>query len=279
MFRRVLMLICAAMMLGAPAFAQDSETPSAADFGAYDLGDEEILDVQTIIDGQMTVAQSFSELAIRFFLNLLVCWIIVHFFYYRKSRRRDYYFTFMVFSTAMLMLLSMMGNAEVGVGLTLGLFAIFGVIRYRTETVPIREMTYLFVIIALAAMNGLAPVYHVVGATSGNPHYVLSGGSVGVMVVANLLVILLIWILECGRFISHSSTKLVLYDRIDLITPDKRAELVADLEKRLGFPVESVEIGHVDFLKDTAFVKVTYSLQKGETSTIDQLLKAKDYAG
>ena len=133
----------------------------ADELGAYTLADDEFLDVQSITDAMMTSAQSLTELAIRFFLNLAVCWILVHFFYYRKSRRRDYYFTFMVFSSAMLMLLYMMGNVEVGVGLTLGLFAIFGVIRYRTETVPIREMTYLFVIIALAAMNGLAPIYKV----------------------------------------------------------------------------------------------------------------------
>ena len=127
------------------------------ELGDFNLADEELIDVQTITDAMMTTSQSLTELAIRFLLNLAVCWILVQFFYYRKSKRRDYYFTFMVFSSAMLLLLYMMGNAEVGVGLTLGLFAIFGVIRYRTETVPIREMTYLFVIIAVAAVNGLAP--------------------------------------------------------------------------------------------------------------------------
>ena len=200
------------------------------DLGEYDLADENFLDVQSITDAMMTTAQSLTELAIRFFLNLAVCWVIVGLFYYRKSRRRDYYFTFMVFSTAMLMLLYIMGNVEVGVGLTLGLFAIFGVIRYRTETVPIREMTYLFVIIALAAMNGLAPLYRV-----------------------------------------------VLYDRIELIVPERRAELVADLEKRLGLKIDNVEIGHVDFLKDAAFIKVFYTLGHGETGSIDQLTRAKDY--
>ena len=204
------------------------------DLGEYDLADENFLDVQSITDAMMTTAQSLTELALRFFLNLAVCWVIVGLFYYRKSRRRDYYFTFMVFSTAMLMLLYIMGNVEVGVGLTLGLFAIFGVIRYRTETVPIREMTYLFVIIALAAMNGLAPLYRV-------------------------------------------ATKLVLYDRIELIVPERRAELVADLEKRLGLKIDNVEIGHVDFLKDAAFIKVFYTLGHGETGSIDQLTRAKNY--
>ena len=246
--------------------------------GDYTLADENIMDgIQTITDAAMTTCQSVSELCIRFFLNLLVCWIIVQFFYYRKSRRRDYYFTFIIFSAAMLMLLYMMGNVEVGVGLTLGLFAIFGVIRYRTETVPIREMTYLFVIIALAAMNGLAPVYKLVGAAGPDPHYALNTGGVAIMALANALVIILIWILESRWLSGRTATKLVLYDRIELITPERRADLVADLEKRLGVKVTGVEIGHVDFLKDSAFIKVRYIPAEGETSTIETITKAKDY--
>ena len=252
---------------------------TAQDFGDYTLADENIIDVQTITDAMMTTGQSLTELAIRFFINLLVCWVLVQFFYYRKSRRRDYYFTFMVFSSAMLMLLYIMGNVEVGVGLTLGLFAIFGVIRYRTETVPIREMTYLFVIIALAAVNGLAPVYKLAGAASANPHYVLSGGTVGIMALSNALVIALVWVLESGKMLKHTSAKLVLYDRIELIVPERREELIADLEKRIGLKVEGVEIGHVDFLKDAAFIKVYYTLEAGDSGSIDSLTKAKDFVG
>lgn len=250
---------------------------TAQDFGDYTLADDAIMDVQTITDAMMTTAQSFTELAIRFFLNLFVCWVLVQFFYYRKSRRRDYYFTFMVFSSSMLMLLYIMGNVEVGVGLTLGLFAIFGVIRYRTETVPVREMTYLFVIIALAAMNGLAPVYKLVGAASSNPHYALSVGSVSIMAISNILVILLIWVLENGPLLKHTSTKLVLYDRIDLIVPEKREELIADLEKRIGVKILNLEVGHVDFLKDAAFIKISYQLGKDQSGSIDSLTRAKDF--
>jgi hypothetical protein len=252
---------------------------TAQDIGDYTLADENIIDVQTITDAMMTTTQSLTELAVRFFVNLVACWILVQFFYYRKSRRRDYYFTFMVFSTAMLLLLYIMGNVEVGVGLTLGLFAIFGVIRYRTETVPIREMTYLFVIIALAAVNGLAPVYKLVGATSAYPHYALSGGTVGIMVLSNALVIALVWVLESGKMLKHTSAKLVLYDRIELILPERREELTADLEKRIGLKVEGVEVGHVDFLKDAAFIKVYYTLDAGNSGSIDNLTKAKDFVG
>ena len=247
-------------------------------FGDVDVADDMLLDVQTITDAMMTTAQKIGELGIRFAINLLVCWLLVHFFYYKKSKRRDYYFTFIVFSSAMLTLLYIMGNVEVGVGLTLGLFAIFGVIRYRTETVPIREMTYLFIIIALAAVNGLAPLYHVVDIATA-PHYVLSWGNVGVMALVNALMLLLVWVLESESLVKHITTKLVQYDRIDLIVPEKREELVEDLEKRLGVKVENVEIGHVDFLKDSAMIKVYYRLGKGESNSVNTVTRAKDYVG
>ena len=253
-------------------FVQDD----LAAFGNADLGDDVLFDVQTITDAMMTTAQKVGELGIRFAINLLVCWILVHFFYYRKSRRRDYYFTFMIFSSAMLTLLYIMGNVEVGVGLTLGLFAIFGVIRYRTETVPIREMTYLFVIIALAAVNGLAPLYQIADLATA-PHYVLSWGNVGVMALVNALIVLLVWVLESEHLVKHTTTKLVLYDRIELIVPEKREDLIADLEKRLGVKVDNVEIGHVDFLKDAAFIKVFYRLGKGVSNSVNTVTRAKDF--
>jgi len=258
------------------AFAQEADEAGSGEVTEIYDPDFDPIDVQAITDAMMTTPQKLAELGIRFAVNLLVCWILVQFFYYRKSRRRDYYFTFMIFSSAMLLLLYIMGNVEVGVGLTLGLFAIFGVIRYRTETVPIREMTYLFVIIALAAVNGLAPLFKLTAAAT-DPHYVLNWGSVGVMCVVNLLVVLLMLVLESDRLLAHTSTKLVLYDRIDLIVPEKRAELIADLEKRIGVKIQNLEIGHVDFLKDAAFIKIYYHLEKGETNTINTLTRAKDF--
>ena len=275
---KILSLVLALTLgLGTPQHNMNFVQDDSAEFGALDPLVDETLDIGAITDAVMTTGQKITELGIRFLLNLLVTLILVGVFYYRKSRRRDYYFTFLVFSTAMLMLLYVMGSVEVGVGLTLGLFAIFGVIRYRTETVPIREMTYLFVIIALAAVNGLAPLYVVEGALTNTPSFRLLPGNVGILALVNLLVILLVWVLESGRIVKHTSTKLVLYDRIELIVPERRAELVEDLEKRIGIKIDQIEIGHVDFLKDAAFIKVYYNLGKNESNTIDTLTKAKEF--
>lgn len=206
--------------------------------------------------------QSLIHLLMRFAFNLLVSWLIVRFCYYRKSQRRDYVLTFMLFSSAMFLLIFLMENVKLQIGLTLGLFAIFGVIRYRTETVPVREMTYLFVIIAISVINGLA-----------------LNISYAELLAADALVLLLLWVLESRLLLRHTSTKLVLYERIDLITPQRRGELVADLERRLGLKIDKVEVGHVDFLRDVAFVKVYYALEGDEQNSIDTLTKPNQFVG
>ncbi len=241
--------------------------------GAVDSSDC-LLGVHACAESALSTAQSLSELALRFFLNLLSCWIIVRFLYYPKSRRRDYVFTFLAFSSAMLLLLYAMERVNVEVGLTLGLFAIFGVIRYRTETVPIREMTYLFIIIAIAAVNGLTPLYKFAGAgPDGAAHYTLGLGDVVIAVCANALAIILIWILESSRSLRRTSSKLILYDRIDLIVPEKRGELFKDLEQRCGIVPTDVEIGNIDFLKDSAYIRVYYKSESKVHSTVDSIVK------
>ncbi|MBQ2430095.1 MAG: DUF4956 domain-containing protein [Alistipes sp.] len=204
--------------------------------------------------------QSLLHLLMRFAFNLLISWVIVRFCYYRKSQRKDYVLTYMLFSSAMFLLIFLMENVNLQIGLTLGLFAIFGVIRYRTETVPVREMTYLFVIIATSVINGLAL----------NISYVE-------LIVANLLIFLLIWAMESHVLLRHTSAKLVIYEKIQLITPERREEMIADLEQRLGHKVNKVEVGHVDFLRDVAFVKVYYELPDGEINTVDHISKPNQF--
>ena len=204
--------------------------------------------------------QSLLHLLMRFAFNLLISWLIVRICYYRKSQREDYVLTYMLFSSAMFLLIFLMENVNLQIGLTLGLFAIFGVIRYRTETVPVREMTYLFVIIATSVINGLAL----------NISYVE-------LIVANALIFLLIWAMESRVLLRHTSAKLVIYEKIQLITPERREEMIADLEQRLGHKVNKVEVGHVDFLRDVAFVKVYYELPDGEINTVDHISKPNQF--
>jgi hypothetical protein len=199
---------------------------------------------------------SFWMLLLRFTFNLLVCWVIIQFFYYRKSRRRDYYFTFMLFSVTIFLLLFLLESIPMQIGFALGLFAIFGMIRYRTETVQIREMTYLFVIIGISVINGLAMNIPLVS-----------------IIVANFLFILVIKLLESNKFLKHTSTKIILYERIALIKPEKYDEMLADLQNRTGLNITKVEVGHIDFLRDVAYLKVYYKADPSEINTIDSIIR------
>lgn len=243
------------------------------DFQDVNLAESELLDIQTLGENVMSTSASLTELAVKFILNLLSCFIITRLLYYPKSHRTDYYFTFMAFSSAMLLLLHKMGSVEVGVGLTLGLFAIFGIIRYRTETVPIREMTYLFIIIAVAAINGLSTVYKEVIGPDGTGTFVFSWQDVGLSGLTNLLIIVLLFFLEHALSLPRTLTKIIQYDKIKLIVPEKRDELIADLKERTGLDITDVEIGQIDFLKDSAFMKIIYRPQAGEFSSIQSIRK------
>jgi hypothetical protein len=199
---------------------------------------------------------NFWMLLLRFAFNLLVCWVIIQFFYYRKSRRKDYYFTFMLFSVTIFLLLFLLQSIPMQIGFALGLFAIFGMIRYRTETVQIREMTYLFVVIGISVVNGLSMEV---------PHVSV--------VVANLLFIVVTWLLESNKFLKHTSTKIVLYEKIALIKPDRYDELLADLRERTGLQITRAEVGHIDFLRDVAYLKVYYKAGSDEINTIDSITR------
>ena len=192
----------------------------------------------------------------RLLISVITVGIIVHAFYYPKAKRRDYYFTFSIIGVSIFLLIYLMGGVKLKVGFALGLFAIFGIIKYRTEQVPIREMTYMFVIIAVAAINGLA-----------------SKVSYFELLVTNLIFIVALAICENTKWMKHVPSKLIKYDNVKLIAHGKEDELKADLEKRLGLKIIRIEVGNVDFLKDSAIIKIYYEPIMDEFGTIDTVMK------
>ena len=197
-------------------------------------------------------------------LNCITVWLIVHFFYYPKGQRRDYYFTFILLSVSIFMLIYLFmgqgnssGVSDAGmVGAALGLFAIFGIIRYRTESVPIREMTYLFFLIALSVLNGKTGDLGIVGA-----------------LVINLVFIIVVWLAENFHSAYNQGCKFVKYDNIELIKPDRYDDLVKDLEERLGLKITRVEVGAVDFLTDMAMLRVFYIDPNKRIKSVDRVFK------
>ena len=203
----------------------------------------------------------FGYALLRFALCILVNWVIIDRLYYKKSRRRDFYFTFMLMSVAIFFLVYFMmgmdrGKATMGVGL--GLFGIFSIMRYRTDTMPVREMTYLFIIICLSVGHAMFD----------------AESDINIGVMADLLklaiidVIMFVAILMCERSLKIMNTKLIQYDRPELVKPENKEALIEDLEQRTGLKIKKVEVGGIDFLKDSVVLRVTYE-GKGKANEVD----------
>ena len=177
-----------------------------------------------------------------FAFNFLVAFLVVRFIYYPSTHNKRYIFTFLAFNTLIYFVLSFMNSIEIGIGVGFGLFAIFSILRYRTDPIPIREMTYLFIIAALPVMNS-------------------AGSNSEVwwqLVAANGIILVILWVLEKEWGFHYEATKRITYERIELIHPDRRAELLEDLETRTGLQIKRISIGKVDFLRDTASLVIYY---------------------
>lgn len=214
------------------------------------------LDPVTLMGVPVLDTRGLVEMLVRFVLNLLAVGSIVRFFYYPKSFRRDYYFTFMLISVSIFMLVFYMEGAKLKVGAALGLFAIFGIIRYRTEAIPIREMTYLFFVVALSVINGMAEEMSIIE-----------------LMIPNVIFVLVAWLFESSRLVRHVPSKYVCYDNISLITPERREELIADLKRRTGLNVICVEIGTIDFLRDSALLKIYYDDARDKGNDMEDLIR------
>ena len=190
--------------------------------------------------------QLFSEdayiLLLRLLVNMTFLTILIRYLYYPKTKRKDYLFTYYLIGTITFFLCFGLKKLDIDTGMGLGLFAIFGIIRYRTDAIEIKEMTYLFLIIGVSVVNSLAS----------------NNISIAEMAIINITVVLLTFGLENLWLVKHETRKTINYERIDLIVPEKYDTMKADIEKRTGIAINRFEIGKIDFLTDTAQVRIFY---------------------
>lgn len=184
----------------------------------------------------------FVQFLLGFGFNLCVAILLVRFIYYPSTHNKRYVFTFLAFNTMIFFVLSFMTSIEIGIGVGFGLFAIFSILRYRTDPIPVREMTYLFVIVALPVMNT---------ASSDSKLWPQ-------LVVANLAILAIMFVLEKEWGFHFEASKRIVYEKIELIRPDTLPQLKADLEQRTGLKIKRVVVGKVNFLRDTADLTVYY---------------------
>lgn len=191
----------------------------------------------------------FTELVLRFLLNITVIYIMVRWLYYTTTRRKDYLFTYILISTAVFLLCFLLESVKLQLGFALGLFAVFGIIRYRTDAIPIKEMTYLFLVIGISVINAL----------TGTDVTVID------LLFSNVVIILITYGLEKVWLLKYESSKRIIYEKIDLIKPARREELIRDLRERTGIEkINRVDVGKIDFLKDTCEVTIFYDATEAE---------------
>lgn len=211
------------------------------------------------IDPNQVVADIFGgnqllEFAIRYGFNLLVMFIIVRLIYYPRHKNKDFLFTFFLFNTLNFLICFLLSATKLKMGFAFGLFAIFSIIRYRTVMVPIREMGYFFVSVSLALVNSLAVI-------PDKDSMILIGA-------ANLITVIFILALDGKLMLEHENFKLVTYERIDLIRPERREEMLEDLRYRTGLPIHRIEILKFDFLRDVARIHAFYYAAENESKSI-----------
>lgn len=204
---------------------------------------------------------SFLELLLRFTLNLIVILVLVRWLYYSTTKRKDYLFTYILISTLIFLLCYLLASVKLQIGFALGLFAIFGIIRYRTSSIPIKEMTYLFLIIGVSIINSLAD----------------AKTSVTEVLFTNFIIIALTFCMEKIWLQKRELSKIVTYEKIDLIKPERIQELIKDLQERTGIQqITRVEIGKIDFLKDTCKLQIFYGVAGNQLNNFSAVEPCKD---
>ncbi len=185
--------------------------------------------------------EGFRELAFRFFFNLIVIYIIARLIYYKLRQNRDYLFTLFIFNLVVFFVCFLLSSAKISIGFAFGVFAIFSILRYRTTTVPIKEMTYMFISLSVAIINSL---------TTGSISFVE-------LLFPNVMLVGFAFVME-KTWVKNEYKREVLYEKIELIKPDRYEDLINDLRERTGLKIHRAEVGRIDFLRDVAKVKIFY---------------------
>jgi len=185
---------------------------------------------------------NFLDLMLRFGLNLLATIFVIIFVYFRATGKRSYVFTYILISTTIFFLCFLLGSIDLQLGFALGLFAIFGIIRYRTDTIPIREMTYLFLVITLSVINALAS----------------REVSISAILFTNVCLMATTWIMETVWMKRHLARRSLIFDRMDLIHPTKKKELIENIFERTGIEVVRFKVGQIDLSKRSVRLTIFY---------------------
>jgi hypothetical protein len=194
-----------------------------------------------------------AEFGFRFALNAFVIFLLVRIIYYPRHRNKDFLFSFFLFNIINFIICYLLSSATIKIGFAFGLFAIFSIIRYRSVSVPIREMAYLLTSVTIGILNALSNL------DTGLPELLISNG----------VLLLLTFVLDRKVTLPHENSQMVIYEKIELIKPENRNQLIEDLKLRTGLPIHRIEIGRIDLMRDSAKIRIFYLSQESQSSSFD----------
>ena len=188
----------------------------------------------------MQLSSEMIDLVLRFTFNAAIAYIIIKVIYYRDFKNNDFIFSYFMFNTLIFFFAYILGGIDINMGFAFGLFAVFAMLRYRTNPIPIKEMTYLFIVITVGVINAL----------SGDMI------SLGALLFTNFSIVLLTFILENYWQNNLFINRTIDYENIENIKPENHEKLLADLEERTGLDIIYYDIQNINFLRDTVKVKI-----------------------
>jgi hypothetical protein len=198
-------------------------------------------------EGLDALGKIISKFGIRFLINLVSVWVLIRWVYYPIYKQRELFFTYFIFNTIIFLICFLLNKVELSMGAAFGLFAVFSMLRYRTEDISMKDMTYLFMVIA---MGLVAAVTKIKDADSQYEYYFL--------ILINAVLILFTYLLEGKLFMKHEQVKTIYYENIALIKVGMENELIADISQRTGIEAHRVLVQKIDFLRDCATIKIYY---------------------
>ena len=198
-------------------------------------------------DVTMAIQDFITKIGVRLLINIASIFILVRFIYYKINKRSEYFFTYFIFNLVIFLMCFFLNKVKLSMGAAFGLFAVFGMLRYKTEEISIKDMTYLFLVIAIGLLTAVIKIEDVAY------YYEFL-----FIAAINSFILLMTYLLESNALMKRETAKNVIYENIELIKPEKRVELMLDLEFRTGLKINRISIGKIDFLKDIATIKIYY---------------------
>jgi Domain of unknown function (DUF4956) len=193
------------------------------------------------------------EFGVRYALNLIVTFVLIRTFYYARHKNKDFVFTFFLFNSVLFLICFLLSSTKIELGFSFGLFAIFSIFRYRTVTVPVREMGYFFLTVTVGIINALANL----------------SDTLLLLMICNVIILVLTYILDGNLGLEHESFEEINYDRMDLIQPEKRTEMLRNLRERTGLSIHRVKFQKIDFAKNVVNLRAYYYTQENESAIED----------